>query len=402
MTATISEDAPAAETARGAARRELTLRMQSGDGPQRVLRLPHDKFSIGADASCAVRLDSSAFHPVHCFILRGKAGVVVRRWAPDTRLNGRVFQDALLAQGDRLSVGPVDFDVLDIAEATPETDPSHALGEMAGEVRRLSDALAQKQSEFDAAHAAWDEQRCDLADELARLADENSAAQQRLADALSELERRDAEWESQARQYEQARADLETQASSLSQEQQADEQARARLEEALDRRDQEFAERHKQHAREIEFAQSQLRDSAVALAAAEAKAQSEAARWESLLAERDAELASLAQQLDDAQTQIEEQSARLERARHELHAVRDGQTEELQQSFSTLHDRTADVQRREAELAERDETLAAQRAELDELRESLRTQQAELEEQNGRLERDREELAAAQRQLDET
>ncbi len=44
--------------------------------------------------------------------------MVVRSWHPDTRLNGRPFADARLAAGDRLRVGPIEFEVLGPAART--------------------------------------------------------------------------------------------------------------------------------------------------------------------------------------------------------------------------------------------------------------------------------------------
>lgn len=49
---------------------------------------------------------------MHCLIVRGSTGAYVRRWSPDTRLNGGGFDDAVLQPGDRLSVGPVDFTIV--------------------------------------------------------------------------------------------------------------------------------------------------------------------------------------------------------------------------------------------------------------------------------------------------
>jgi len=62
---------------------------------------------------------------MHCLILRGAGGTVIRRFAPDTRLNGRGFTDAELVPGDRLGIGPLEFEVLD-AGRLPEPPPAQA------------------------------------------------------------------------------------------------------------------------------------------------------------------------------------------------------------------------------------------------------------------------------------
>lgn len=56
---------------------------------------------------------------MHCLIVRGEAGAYVRRWAPDTRLNGTGFDDAVLRSGDRLSIGPIEFCVVETGSETP-------------------------------------------------------------------------------------------------------------------------------------------------------------------------------------------------------------------------------------------------------------------------------------------
>ena len=59
-----------------------------------------------------MRLQSAKVRAVHCLILRGERHTIVRRIATDTRLNGRGFTDAPLSAGDRLSIGPHDFEIV--------------------------------------------------------------------------------------------------------------------------------------------------------------------------------------------------------------------------------------------------------------------------------------------------
>ncbi len=51
---------------------------------------------------------------------------MARSWAPRTLVNGQPFNDAVLEPGDRLSVGPVEFEIL--ASETPEPAPAADLG----------------------------------------------------------------------------------------------------------------------------------------------------------------------------------------------------------------------------------------------------------------------------------
>lgn len=117
---------------------ELALRIHGGDYHGRVVRIRANQCTIGAAPDCTLRLSAPGLRPLHCIILRGEAGATVRRWSPDTQLNGRAFSDALLMPGDRLAIGPIELEVLDDAELTPhrrpETAASLPVGELAGEI----------------------------------------------------------------------------------------------------------------------------------------------------------------------------------------------------------------------------------------------------------------------------
>ena len=88
-----------------------------------VVRLAAPKCTIGSAEGCTLRLRAAGVRPLHCIILRGSHGTAIRCWARDTRLNGLPFGDSLLAPGDRLSIGPIEFDVLD-GPACAETVPT--------------------------------------------------------------------------------------------------------------------------------------------------------------------------------------------------------------------------------------------------------------------------------------
>ena len=82
-------------------------------------------------------------HAVHCFIVRGPGGTFVRRWSPDTRLNGQPFRDAALHAGDRLSLGPVELEVVEGTPATPTASPA------SDELAATALQLAEQQRELD-------------------------------------------------------------------------------------------------------------------------------------------------------------------------------------------------------------------------------------------------------------
>lgn len=126
---------------------DLVLRFMSADRLGQLIRLPHDKCSIGAGENCTLRLSGRGIQPVHCFIVRGPGGAVVRRWSPDTRLNGQPFRDAALRAGDRLSLGPVDLEVVEGTPASPASEElattALQLAEQQQELDRLREQLQQ-------------------------------------------------------------------------------------------------------------------------------------------------------------------------------------------------------------------------------------------------------------------
>lgn len=88
-----------------------------------VIPLSHGKYSIGSGPRCDLRLREPGVGPLHCLIVHNADGLRVRRWSTDTLLNGLPFNEADLAAGDLLSVGPLDLEVvLPMAEVPADVD----------------------------------------------------------------------------------------------------------------------------------------------------------------------------------------------------------------------------------------------------------------------------------------
>lgn len=103
----------------------LRIRGTRRDGQTVSLRSP--KCTIGSAPDCTLRVVARGVRPVHCLILSGRQGTFVRRWSGDTRLNGEAFVDAPLKSGDRLSIGPIQFEVVQCnAMETPALAPRFA------------------------------------------------------------------------------------------------------------------------------------------------------------------------------------------------------------------------------------------------------------------------------------
>ncbi len=146
----------------------LALRVQGTEHDGRILHIRSPKCLIGSDPSCTLRLRSTTVRPFHCLILRGTEGTFIRRWSPDTCLNGSGFDEARLSPGDRISIGAIELEVLpstsraDAArgiEPPPENDPKDTpLSESAQECQRLRDELDDLRQEYERLQLAIEQQ----------------------------------------------------------------------------------------------------------------------------------------------------------------------------------------------------------------------------------------------------
>ena len=117
----------------GRAAGDLSLRIVGTLRDGQIVRLSAPKCTIGSAKGCTLRLRCAAVQPLHCVILRGSRGTVVRSWSARTRLNGQRFCDALLAAGDRLKIGPIELEVLSSSQ------PEQNLVEQESERRQYRD-----------------------------------------------------------------------------------------------------------------------------------------------------------------------------------------------------------------------------------------------------------------------
>jgi peptidoglycan hydrolase CwlO-like protein len=143
---------------------ELRFRVQGGEHHGRILRIAAVKCSIGSAAGCTLRLRGENIEPLHCLVLTGKNGTIVRRNSPRTYLNGGPFEDAALHVGDILRIGPVELAVVDCPRGVRSSSPPQASAPV--------DASYFEQ-------AAANEQR--IAEEVNRVREQEQAERQRLA-----------------------------------------------------------------------------------------------------------------------------------------------------------------------------------------------------------------------------
>ena len=119
---------PAAPTSCGT----LVLRVfDRSDGGYSVHHIEGPRCSLGASPTCTVRLRGPNVRPVHCVILRGRHRSAVRRWSPNSWLNGQFFNDDVIAEGDELTLGGVRVQVAEdnrpLVPTEPERDPGTPL-----------------------------------------------------------------------------------------------------------------------------------------------------------------------------------------------------------------------------------------------------------------------------------
>ncbi len=105
--------------AQGQAVGALCLRIVGTARNGQIVRLAAPKCTIGSARGCTLRLVAAGVRPLHCVILCGSRGTIIRCWAADTRLNGHTFSDALLVVGDRLTIGPIELEVVASDAAAP-------------------------------------------------------------------------------------------------------------------------------------------------------------------------------------------------------------------------------------------------------------------------------------------
>ena len=180
-----------------AAAGDLVFRVCGSTRHGQVVRLRSAKCTIGSGPRCTLRLRARGVRPIHCLILRGPGATVVRRWSPDTRLNDQAFADAELVPGDRLSIGKIELEVLELGQS-PDSAPTDI---REARVQRLDRKTAQLQAERE----ALQDQRRELEQQHEQWQAEHTEAQEQLRQRTEELNARGAELDGQREALEEER-----------------------------------------------------------------------------------------------------------------------------------------------------------------------------------------------------
>jgi hypothetical protein len=184
----------------------LILRVEGAGYDGQELHLRSAKCSVGSAESCTLRLQGDRIADMHCLILRGSGGTVVRSWARNTRLNGREFVDSSLHVGDELCLGPVRLHVIDLGGETAEhshwsdwfqsgddkvqvsLDAAHLASELEA-YQELEHDLRRQVAAFEEQISQEHDGRQELNDRLSQSCQETEAARQQAEQLHADIQR---------------------------------------------------------------------------------------------------------------------------------------------------------------------------------------------------------------------
>ncbi|NJL31090.1 MAG: FHA domain-containing protein, partial [Phycisphaerales bacterium] len=99
---------------------DVALVMSRSDGAQRTFPLRKDRIVVGRTSSCDLRIPLSSVSRQHCEIIKGDEQVRLRDLGSSngTFCNDKRVQEVVLAAGDHLMIGTVQFQV--VIDGQPE------------------------------------------------------------------------------------------------------------------------------------------------------------------------------------------------------------------------------------------------------------------------------------------
>lgn len=322
----------------GRPKAELALRVAGGQRAGEVLPIAEQKCTLGADEGCRLHFGEPGVRALHCLILRGQAETVVRRFSPDTRLNGCDFTDAPLRPGDRLTLGPLELDVI-FPEPSPLADEHGDAEGLLNERRLIDEELP-----------CLDGEQAPARNDRPAHEDRPAAEPSRHAQELVALDARQAQLAADIRTLEQQRAAWEQQCGDR--QRQFDEARQAWNEErqAIERQAAERMESLAQEEAALNTAKAELDRQSSHL-----QQQTDGADHQRQAAS--AEIEQRAAALDEREQALHADRAKLDRERTVLHAEqtafhaeRDGWEEVQEEARTRLSDKMQQLERRLAEL----------------------------------------------------
>ena len=102
---------------------EMRLRVRAPRHEAREVRIRSPKCTVGSAAGCTLRLRARGIGGLHCWILRGAQGSIVRRLHGSATLNGAQFDEAPVKVGDRLQIGSVELEIVECNQPPAMPEP---------------------------------------------------------------------------------------------------------------------------------------------------------------------------------------------------------------------------------------------------------------------------------------
>ena len=349
------------------------------------MRLRSTKCTIGAGEHCTLRIQARGVQPLHCVLIRKAARTIVRRWAKDTRLNGASFTDAHLRAGDRLSIGPIEFEVLESGVRSQGNLPQENAFSTT-----VSRGVGKRDSVVEHLEAAKDLARKRTEKMLARLREAN----RRIEELTGELEGSGTVGEHKGG-HRGGDAELERERRTLESE-----WAQLREQQAELRRNESELE---QRTRNVEKQQRTLEDEQRRWLDERREAeewQQQASKEETLLLGREADLADRSRAVEEGERALAETQREFEDAQHCWEAERSARESKLELLEADLHHRESEIESRRSQLESERTQVESERAQVESERTQVELDRAQVESERTQVDFARGEIESGHSKLE--
>jgi hypothetical protein len=374
---------------------EAYLELRYGVARPRTYPIAEAGFLIGTVLGCDLRLPGADLPPVLCLIARRREGVGIRKLVATqpVLVNGHSVSQMLLADGDRITVGPVELLVhAPTLAVSADAEPSRFQAELVARSRELEAAqrhLDAQVGELETDRILWYNRRDEIEQETRQLRDE----QQRQADGSADLQRRTETVQREQEELTRQQAELVA----------GQQQLQAAREELSGIRQQHY-ERYRARRDRLAGLEEAVRRAAAKVQEGkrqldvdvqkDAHEREQETQRRADLERRALEVAQVRKALDDQQRRLDERKREIEDKSTNLQAEFQARENQLAQDRRALQQQEAQHQ---ADLVRLDRWTAA----LEEREQQLHTRAQEIDARHEELQRDSRDLEQQSRQLEE-
>jgi chromosome segregation ATPase len=326
----------------------LRLEVRAGTARPTIYEVGAGGFLIGSVPGCDLRLPGANLAPVICLIARHASGASLRKLAPvqPIAVNGRTVTSTYLADGDRITLGPIEIGVAIVGGVTeppaPVTMPD--LDERLRKFAELEKHLKEQTEELETDRVIWYRRRDEIEAECQRHKESveelvRRARQQErdLAAARADLEAREQAWREKQTGFDGQRGEIEARAAELDRQQEETNALRRELTQIR----QQLSERYQQRRDRLIVQQQAVRKAARKLRARQQQTEQQIAELKARQEEwalREAEIEARGEQVQREKQLLDEQ-----------HRLLGSRQQELQRD---LAERLNEVQTRERKVVE--------------------------------------------------